>query len=256
MIRRAAGLGRAPTAPDADRYTQVYAHCDVLVVGAGPSGLAAALAAAASGASVILCDEQAEMGGSLLAEREATIDGQLTADWLRQRIAELTALPTWYCCPARPHLAGTRTISSGCASASRIIWAHRIRSCRANVCGRCRAKEVVLATGAIERPIVFPDNDRPGVMMAEAARTYVNRYGARPGARRLSSPPAIAPIAPRSISRPRASRSRPSRTCGMRQRTMGRSCPRRGHSGAAFNLVTGTGGRFRVSSATLRQMAR
>ena len=75
VIRAAAGLGRAPKAPDADRYTQRYAHCDVLVVGSGPAGLAAARAAAASGATVILCDEQAEMGGSLLAEAHATIDG-------------------------------------------------------------------------------------------------------------------------------------------------------------------------------------
>ncbi|MBN8909253.1 MAG: (2Fe-2S)-binding protein, partial [Rhodospirillales bacterium] len=70
-IHRAAGLGRAPTAPDPDHYAQQYAHCDVLVVGGGPTGLAAALAAAESGARVILCDEQAEFGGSLLAEAEA-----------------------------------------------------------------------------------------------------------------------------------------------------------------------------------------
>ncbi|MGQ3026953.1 MAG: 2Fe-2S iron-sulfur cluster-binding protein, partial [Ferrovibrionaceae bacterium] len=74
-IRTMAGLGRAPTAADADRYTQRYAHCDVLVVGAGPAGLAAALAASAGGASVMLCDDQAEFGGSLLSETTATIDG-------------------------------------------------------------------------------------------------------------------------------------------------------------------------------------
>ena len=89
LIRRAAGLGRTPTAPDADRYTQVYAHCDVLVVGAGPSGLAAALAASKAGAKVILCDEQAEMGGSLLTEREATIDDRPAADWVASALAEL-----------------------------------------------------------------------------------------------------------------------------------------------------------------------
>ena len=70
IIRAAAGLGRVPTAPDPDRYLQRHAHCDVLVVGAGPAGLAAALAAAEAGGRVILCDEQAEMGGSLLAEAQ------------------------------------------------------------------------------------------------------------------------------------------------------------------------------------------
>jgi len=75
IIRAAAGLGRAPSLPDPDRYAQRYAHCDVLVVGAGPAGLGAALTAAETGARVILCDEQAEMGGSLLTETTATIDG-------------------------------------------------------------------------------------------------------------------------------------------------------------------------------------
>src|SRR3954451_24056815 len=76
LIRRAAGLGRAPEEPDPDRYAQHYAHCDVLVVGGGPAGLAAARAAAGSGARVILCDEQAEFGGSLLSEQHVTIDGR------------------------------------------------------------------------------------------------------------------------------------------------------------------------------------
>ena len=75
VIRRAAGLGVAPTQPDPDRYAQRYAHCDVLVVGAGPAGLAAALAAARSGARVILCDESCEFGGSLLGDAAARIDG-------------------------------------------------------------------------------------------------------------------------------------------------------------------------------------
>lgn len=183
LIRKAAGLGRAPTAPDPDRYTQVYAHCDVLIVGAGPSGLAAGLAAGRSGARVIICDEQDEFGGTLLAEREATIDGQPTADWLQSALQELTALQTvtilprttafgWYphnflglCQRVTDHLG-----YFGSKMPRERMW-------------QVRAKEVVLATGAIERPLLFPDNDRPGVMMSEAARTYLNRYGAIPGAR-------------------------------------------------------------------------
>src|ERR1700678_1214291 len=89
IIRRAAGLGRAPTRADPDRYAQRYAHCDVLVVGAGPAGIAAALAAADSGARVILCDETSEFGGSLLAETHALIDGQAASTWLQRAIASL-----------------------------------------------------------------------------------------------------------------------------------------------------------------------
>src|ERR1017187_7781400 len=86
IIRRAAGLGEAPTRPDPDRYAQRYAHCDVLVVGAGPSGIAAALAAADSGARVMLCDEQAAFGGSLLGDVAARIDGDTGHAWVQRSI--------------------------------------------------------------------------------------------------------------------------------------------------------------------------
>ncbi|CAN5332165.1 sarcosine oxidase subunit alpha [soil metagenome] len=181
LIRRAAGLGRAPEKPDADRYTQVYAHCDVLVVGAGPAGLAAALAAAATGAKVLLCDEQAEMGGSLLAEKSAMIDGLVAADWIAKTLADLAAAPNvtlmprttafgWY-----PHnfLGLCERITDHLAKANPRLPRERM--------WQLRAKEVVLATGALERPLVFPNNDRPGIMMAEAARTYANRFGVKPG---------------------------------------------------------------------------
>ena len=178
VIRAAAGLGRAPRAPDADRYTQRYAHCDVLVVGSGPAGLAAARAAAASGASVILCDEQAEMGGSLLAETQATIDGMPASAWVAEALAELAANERvtllsrttafgWY-----PHnLIGlAERITDHLAAPHRDLPRERM--------WQVRAKEVVIAAGAIERPMVFPENDRPGVMLADAARTFLNRYGA------------------------------------------------------------------------------
>ena len=181
LIRRAAGLGRAPEKPDADRYTQVYAHCDVLVVGAGPAGLAAALTAAATGARVFLCDEQAEMGGSLLSEKAAMIDGLSAADWTARALADLAARPNvtlmprttafgWY-----PHnfLGLCQRITDHLANADPKLPRERL--------WQVRAKEVVLATGALERPLVFPDNDRPGIMMAEAARTYANRFGVKPG---------------------------------------------------------------------------
>ncbi|MDE2305349.1 MAG: (2Fe-2S)-binding protein, partial [Gammaproteobacteria bacterium] len=93
VIRRAAGLGVAPTEADPDRYAQCYAHCDVLVVGAGPAGLAAAAAAAGRGARVILCDEQNEFGGSLLSAPGATIDGAPSAKWIERTVGSLAANP-------------------------------------------------------------------------------------------------------------------------------------------------------------------
>ncbi|GMA74555.1 hypothetical protein GCM10025880_09720 [Methylorubrum aminovorans] len=91
FIRAAAGLGKAPTQADPDRYANRHAHCDVLVVGAGPAGLAAALAAARTGKRVILADEGAEPGGSLLHDTTSQIDGRPAASWLAETLADLDA---------------------------------------------------------------------------------------------------------------------------------------------------------------------
>jgi sarcosine oxidase subunit alpha len=182
-IRAAAGLGRAPTLPDPDRYANRYAHCDVLVIGAGPAGLAAARVAAEAGARVILCDEQAEFGGSLLAETEAIIEGRPAQDWLADTIAALarerrvTLLP--------------RTTAFGYFAHNMVGLCERVTDHLAappphlprERLWQVRAREVVIAAGALERPLVFPNNDRPGVMLAEAARTYLLRYGVRVGRR-------------------------------------------------------------------------
>jgi len=185
FIRRMAGLGKSPTEPDPDRYDKLYAHCDVLIVGSGPSGLAAALGAARTGARVMLMDEQQELGGSLLANRATSIDGKSAADWVATALAELRAMPEVTLLPrttvfayydhnmvsmaerVTDHL-GT-AIESGKKPRQR-LW-------------RVRAKEIVLATGAIERPLVYRDNDRPGCMLASAAQTYANRYGVATGLR-------------------------------------------------------------------------
>lgn len=181
VIRAAAGLGHAPKNPDHDRYGNLYAHCDVLVVGSGPAGLAAALASAHSGARVILCDEQAEFGGSLLTETSATIDGMAPADWVAKTITELSAMENVTLLP--------RTTAFGYFAQNFISLAERITDHMANPdpklprerLWQLRAKEVVIAAGSIERPLVFPENDRPGILHAEAGRTYLNRYGVKVG---------------------------------------------------------------------------
>jgi sarcosine oxidase subunit alpha len=183
-IRATAGLGVAPSEPDPDRYTNRFAHCDVLVVGAGPAGLAEALTAARAGARVILCDEQSELGGSLLSEPPAdgvTIDGYRSRDWIRQAVAQLARLPEVTLLP--------RATAFGFFPHNHVGLNERLTDHLSHVpehlprerTWQVRAKEVILATGAIERPLVFPGNDRPGVMLASAARTYANRYGVLPG---------------------------------------------------------------------------
>jgi sarcosine oxidase subunit alpha len=183
VIRRAAGLGLAPTLPDPDRYAQRYAHCDVLVVGSGPAGIAAALAAADGGARVMLCDEQAEFGGSLLGDAAARIDGDLGAAWVERALASLR-LNTRVTLLAR-------TTAFGYFPHNLIGLNERLTDHLAHPGPRqprerlwqVRARAVVLATGAIERPLVFPGNDRPGILLAGAGQTYLNRYGVRVGNR-------------------------------------------------------------------------
>ena len=183
VIRKAAGLGEAPTAPDPDTYLNRYAHCEVLVIGAGPAGLSAALAAAQGGGRVMLVDEQCEPGGSLLAEADARIDGLSVRDWIARTMAALQAHPkvtvltraTAFGYFAHNMIAVTERLTDHLprpapGAARERLW-------------QIRAGQVVIAAGAHERPLVFPDNDRPGVLLAGAARTYLNRYGVLPGRR-------------------------------------------------------------------------
>ena len=180
-IRKAAGLGRSPKENDPDIYDYMNQHCDVLVVGAGPAGLAAALAAGRSGARVILADEQEEFGGSLLSTREM-LDDKPAADWAAKAIAELQKMPEVTLLP--------RATVNGYHDHNFLTIHQRLTDHLGDVAPmgqprqrmhRVRAGRVVLATGAHERPLVYANNDVPGNMLADAVSTYVRRYGVAPG---------------------------------------------------------------------------
>lgn len=173
-IRRAAGLGKVSDQPDPDHYDERYAHCDLLVVGGGGAGLAAARAAAAQGERVILCEQDRELGGRLLWD-PAEIDDQPGASWVTRTAAELEA-------NGEVRIL-TRTTVAGYFDHNELVALEVPTQGARMRLWQIRAKRVVLATGALERPLVFPGNDRPGVMLASAVLQYLARYGVLPGRR-------------------------------------------------------------------------
>ncbi len=179
IIRRAAGLGALSGQSNADRYEKAFAHCDLLVIGAGPAGLMAALTAARAGADVILCDEDTRTGGRLNAET-LEVDGRPGAAWAAELTAELAAMPNLRIM--------TRTTVMGAydqgtyGAIEKLAPDVAMRAGAPRECfWRIAAKRAVLAAGALERPVAFQDNDRPGVMMAGAVRAYLNRWRVSPG---------------------------------------------------------------------------
>ena len=179
-IRAAAGLGVAPDQPDPDHYSSRFAHCEVLVLGGGAAGIAAALAAAESGLRVILCDEQAEFGGALRYGTGEMIDGLDGWAWAQGSGAKLRSMDNVRVL--------SRTTAFGYYAQNFVGLVERVTDHLAEPgqaprerLWQVRAKRVIIATGAIERHMVFADNDRPGIMLASAARTYLNHYGVAVG---------------------------------------------------------------------------
>ncbi|MBO9630288.1 MAG: sarcosine oxidase subunit alpha [Shinella sp.] len=181
FIRKAAGLGVSPTEEDPDHYANRYDHCDVLVAGAGVAGLSAALAAAEAGARVILVDEQPEVGGALHFDTSVKIDGQSGYDWAQATAAKLKAMENVTVL--------TRTTAFGYYNHNFVGLVERVtdhlpkpdKKLPRERLWQVRAKRVILATGSIERHMVFANNDRPGIMLASAARTYLNHFGVAVG---------------------------------------------------------------------------
>lgn len=178
FIRKAAGLGKATDLPDPDRYDQRFAFCDVLVIGSGPAGLAAALTAGRSGARVVLAEQDSDFGGSLLSGSDAEQEA-----WRLACVDELKTLSNVE--------AFTRTTVQGLYDGNLAVLVENRSHLRPDpargqprmVLTQLRAKTIVMATGAIERPLVFSNNDRPGVMLASALRTYANRFAVAPDKR-------------------------------------------------------------------------
>jgi len=179
IIRSSAGLGSLSMLEDPDKYDKGFLHCDLLIAGAGPSGLAAALAAGRAGARVIIADEDFELGGRLNAE-DHTVAGMSGRDWAVQALAELATMDNVRIMPRTTVFGGydhgiygvlerkTDHLAHAGDKPRQVLW--RIYSKRALVCG-----------GATERSIAFANNDRPGIMLAGAVRAYANRWGVATG---------------------------------------------------------------------------
>ena len=180
IIRHSAGLGKAPKARDQDSYEHYYHHCEVMVVGGGIAGLQAARSAAATGVRVLLVEQTAHWGGRAPVDG-VTIDGLAAEDWVAQTLAELAACDNVV---IRNRTQGSGVYDHGYALAYERIADHTPGDGRPrHRLWRVRCKQIVTATGAIERPLSFAGNDIPGVMLASAVRDYVVNFAVSPGDR-------------------------------------------------------------------------
>lgn len=177
FIRNMAGLGPAPKSADPDVYASSYGHCDILIIGGGPAGISAALSAAKTGKRIILVDENPQIGGSLLSTPNIQIDGKTASDWIAKSVKALEKFDNVTLMP--------RTTAIGYYHGNFVALAERLTHHVPNAeigkareeLHRIRAGKVILAQGGIERPLVFNGNDRPGVMLASAAQSYLGKYG-------------------------------------------------------------------------------
>lgn len=178
LIRHAAGLGRLSGEADPDAYDKGFLHCDLLVIGGGAAGLSAALGAGRAGVKVILADEDFQFGGRLLAETHQ-LDGMPATSWVTAVMAELAGLENVRVMP-RTTVFGT--YDHGIYGAVERVSDHLSAADGAvrQTLWRITAKRSILAAGATERHIPFPNNDRPGIMLAGAMRAYANRWAASP----------------------------------------------------------------------------
>ncbi|MDA7763688.1 sarcosine oxidase subunit alpha family protein [Pelagibacterales bacterium] len=180
IIRKAAGMGTASLKSDPDRYEHQYEHCDILVVGSGPSGISSALAAAKNGARVILAEDKPRFGGSLLTDN-VTIGNMNGDEWVEEAIAELKSMPNV--------IIRKRSQVFGYYDHNMLVMFERCKDHIENPeaftprqrLWYIRAKQVIISTGSIERPLVFANNDRPGIMLASSAKEYLKIYGVLAG---------------------------------------------------------------------------
>jgi sarcosine oxidase, subunit alpha len=180
FIRHSAGLGKSPTKPDTDIYDHKYVHCDVLVIGAGISGIMAAKTAAKNNFKTILLDEKAEIGGTTIYQNSDNfkIDNKISSHWLNEEITELTKLKNLEI-KTRTSVAAYHGYNYLLAREN--LTDHLNKSEKQNKIRqrllKIRAKKVVVATGSLERPLIFNNNDRPGIMLSSAIKKYADYYG-------------------------------------------------------------------------------
>ena len=184
IIRNAAGFGAASIKHDKEKYEHKYEYCDLLITGSGPSGLASAYAAAQNGAKVILAEDKSRFGGSLLTS-EVTIGNQSGQEWAEKILSELKSMPN-VIVKNRSQVFGyydhnmlvmSERISDHLPKTEKYIPKQRL--------WYIRAKEVIISSGSIERPLVFGNNDTPGVMLSSAAKEYLKIYGVLVGKKPL-----------------------------------------------------------------------
>ena len=184
FIRKSAGLGKSPTEKDPDKYDHKYYHCDVLIVGGGPAGITAALMAAKSGNKILLVDEKPEFGENLLSSSKENIkiNDLSPAEWIKVKRKELLNFKNIKTL--------NRTTVSAYHNYNYLIMMQNLtdhlseNEKKGKIRQRLwkvRAKKVILATGSIERPLVFDGNDRPGIMLSSAVKKYLNFYGVKCG---------------------------------------------------------------------------